>query len=143
MPLLGVVILSTVLLLITLISIVSAFAKSVKEAQTYVTPLMIVVILVGVTAMFGSGAKTELCYYLIPVYNSVQCMVGIFRLFRLTGFDFNGSGCQPGCHRLGGLPPDPDVQQRGHHVLPVTVNAQRAAASSPPLAQGRFRARDG
>ncbi len=76
--LLGVVILSTVLLLITLISIVSAFAKSVKEAQTYVTPLMIVVILVGVTAMFGSGAKTELCYYLIPVYNSVQCMVGIF-----------------------------------------------------------------
>ena len=24
------------------------------------------------------GAKTELCYYLIPVYNSVQCMVGIF-----------------------------------------------------------------
>lgn len=76
--LLGVVILSTVLLLITLISIVSAFAKSVKEAQTYVTPLMIVVILVGVTAMFGGGAKTELCYYLIPVYNSVQCMVGIF-----------------------------------------------------------------
>ena len=42
------------------------------------TPLMIVVILVGVTAMFGGGAKTELCYYLIPVYNSVQCMVGIF-----------------------------------------------------------------
>ena len=76
--LLGVVILSTVLLLITLISIVSAFAKSVKEAQTYVTPLMIVVFLVGVTAMFGGGAKTELCYYLIPVYNSVQCMVGIF-----------------------------------------------------------------
>ena len=76
--LLGVVILSTVLLLITLISIVSAFAKSVKEAQTYVTPLMIVVILVGVTAMFGGGAKTELCYYLIPVYNSVQCMGGIF-----------------------------------------------------------------
>lgn len=76
--LLGVVILSTVLLLITLISIISAFAKSVKEAQTYVTPLMILVILVGVTAMFGSGAKTELYYYLIPVYNSVQCMVGIF-----------------------------------------------------------------
>lgn len=76
--LLGVVILSTVLLLITLISIISAFAKSVKEAQTYVTPIMILVILVGVTAMFGSGAKTELYYYLIPVYNSVQCMVGIF-----------------------------------------------------------------
>lgn len=75
---LGIVILSTVLVLIALISIISAFAKSVKEAQTYVTPLMIVVILVGVTAMFGSGAKESLVYYLIPVYNSVQCMIGIF-----------------------------------------------------------------
>lgn len=77
---LGVVVLSTVLVLITLISIISAFAKTIKEAQTYVSPLMIVVMLVGVTAMFGDGAKTDLYYYLIPVYNSVQCMVGIFRL---------------------------------------------------------------
>lgn len=75
---LGVVVISTVLLLITLISIISAFAKSVKEAQTAVVPLMIVVMLVGITAMFGTGAKTEFYYYLIPIYNSVQCMVGIF-----------------------------------------------------------------
>ena len=75
---LGVVVISTVLLLITLISIISAFAKSVKEAQTAVVPLMIVVMLIGITAMFGTGAKTEFYYYLIPIYNSVQCMVGIF-----------------------------------------------------------------
>lgn len=75
---LGVVVISTVLLLITLISIISAFSKSVKEAQTAVVPLMIVVMLVGITAMFGTGAKTEFYYYLIPIYNSVQCMVGIF-----------------------------------------------------------------
>lgn len=75
---LAVVILSTVLLLITLISIISAFAKTIKEAQSYVSPLMIVVMLLGVTAMFGSGAKTDLVFYLIPIYNSVQCMVGIF-----------------------------------------------------------------
>lgn len=41
-------------------------------------PLMIVIMLVGITAMFGSGAQEEFFYYLIPVYNSVQCMVGIF-----------------------------------------------------------------
>lgn len=76
--LLGVVILSTVLLLVTLISIVSAFAKSTKEAQTYVMPLMILVMLLGVTAMFGGGAKESLVFYLIPLYNSVQCMVSIF-----------------------------------------------------------------
>ncbi len=76
--LLGTVILSTILLLITLISIVSAFAKSVKEAQSYVTPLMIFVMLIGVTAMFGSGPQTGIGFYGIPLYNSVQCMIGIF-----------------------------------------------------------------
>ena len=73
-----VVILSTVILLITLISVVSALAKTVKEAQMWVTPLMIVVMLIGVTAMFGGGAKSEWYYYLIPLYSSVQCMIGVF-----------------------------------------------------------------
>lgn len=76
--LLAIVILSTVLLLVTAISIISAFAKTVKEAQTYVTPVMVVVLLVGISAMFGEGAKTEWYYYLVPLYNSVQSMAGIF-----------------------------------------------------------------
>ena len=76
--LLAVVVLSTVLVIVTAISIISTFAKTIKEAQTFVTPVMIVGMLVGITAMFGSGAKTELFYYLIPLYNSVQCMIGIF-----------------------------------------------------------------
>lgn len=75
--LLGIVILSTVLFLVAIISIVSAFAKTIKEAQSYVTPLMIISMLVGITAMFGDGAKQEAFYYLIPLYNSVQCMSGI------------------------------------------------------------------
>lgn len=77
---LALVILSTILLIIALISIISAFAKTVKEATTAVTPLMIVVMLVGVTAMFGGGAQTEKAYYLIPLYNSVQSMSGVFSL---------------------------------------------------------------
>ena len=72
---LGIIILSTALVLVTLIS---AFAKTIKEAQTYVTPLMIVVMLIGITSMFGSGARSQIYYYLIPIYNSVQSMVGIF-----------------------------------------------------------------
>lgn len=75
---LAAVILSTVLLLVALISIISAYAKTIKEAQTSIMPLMIVVIFLGVTAMFGSGAKSQLAYYCIPLYNSVQAMVGIF-----------------------------------------------------------------
>lgn len=75
---LGVVILSTVLLLITMISIISAFAKSTKEAQTFVMPLMILVMFIGITSMFGSGASDNWYIYLIPLYNSVQCMTAIF-----------------------------------------------------------------
>ncbi len=72
------VILSTVLVVIGGISVLSGLAKSVKEAGTMVTPLMILVMLISITAMFGSGAPEEPWWYLIPFYNSVQCMNGIF-----------------------------------------------------------------
>lgn len=73
-----VVIFSTVLVIVGILSIVSAFAKTVKEASTYLAPIMIVVMLVGLTSMFGNGAPTEHYLYLVPIYNSVQCMNGIF-----------------------------------------------------------------
>lgn len=74
------VILSTVLVIIALISIVSAFAKNVKEATGWVTPIMIISMLIGVTSMIDSLCKTEPVWFLIPLYNSVQCMNGIFSL---------------------------------------------------------------
>jgi sodium transport system permease protein len=74
---LAVVILSTVLVLITVISIISAYAKTVKEAGTYVTPLMILSMIIGITGMFGLTV-TNPALYLIPIFNSVQCMIGIF-----------------------------------------------------------------
>ena len=73
-----VVIMSTVLLFIGIIAIISAFAKSVREANTMIMPMMIVVMLVGVSGMFTTGAQSDLWYYLIPTYNSVQCFVGVF-----------------------------------------------------------------
>lgn len=44
----------------------------------YLTPLMIVVMLVGALGMFGGATQTEPQFYLIPLYNSVQCMISIF-----------------------------------------------------------------
>lgn len=80
------VITSTVLVLITLVSIISAFAKSVKEATTLVMPLMIVVFLLGITSMFA-GATTNTVLYAIPIYNSVHVMSSIFSFnFNLTNF---------------------------------------------------------
>ena len=74
------VILSTVLVIVAVVSIISAFAKNVKEATGWVTPIMIVSMLFGVTTMVDSLSKTEPVWFLIPLYNSAQCMNGIFSL---------------------------------------------------------------
>ena len=76
--LLAAVILSTVLVLVTLTSILSAFAKTIKEAQTYAMPVMLLSMGLGITGMFGGGASQELTAYCIPLYNCVQCMTGVF-----------------------------------------------------------------
>ena len=72
------VILSTVMVLVSVIALISAFARSVKEAATTVSPLMIVVTFISLSPMLGHGGETPMYRYLIPIYNSVQCMNGIF-----------------------------------------------------------------
>lgn len=73
-----IVILSTVLVLVSAISLISAFAGSVKEASTTVSPLMILITFVSLAPMLTKENKIPLYRYLIPVYNSAQCMNGIF-----------------------------------------------------------------
>lgn len=78
------VILTTVLVLVGALAVISAFAKTVKEAGSMIMPLMVVVMVISVTSMLGSGAPKEFYWYLIPFYNSVQGMTVIF--------DFSYSG---------------------------------------------------
>lgn len=75
-----VVIVATTLLIVGAISIISALAKSVKEAGSMATPLMLAVTLTGVTNMMSNGMPEEAFWYLIPVYNTVQCMNGVFSM---------------------------------------------------------------
>lgn len=72
------VILTTILVIVAAMSVISAYAKSVKEASNAILPLMIVVIAVAVASMVTDGAPKEWYFYLIPFYNSVQSMNGIF-----------------------------------------------------------------
>lgn len=74
------IIISTVMVIVSVIAIVSAFAKSVKEATGWVTPIMLISMLIGITSMIESLCKTEPVWYMIPLYNSVQSMNGIFSL---------------------------------------------------------------
>lgn len=64
------VILTTVLILVSLISIISAFAKSVKEASGMVVPLMLVILACGIASMFAASL-TSIGFYFVPILNSV------------------------------------------------------------------------
>jgi len=68
---------STVFVIVGVISVISAYAKSLKEANTLITPIYILTILVGVSSMFGGGANSQYFMYMIPLYNTVQSMTAI------------------------------------------------------------------
>ncbi len=70
------IIISVVLVIISAFSVLSALAKSVKEAGTMITPLMIVIILLGVASMFLS-ANGSLGFYAIPLLGSGLAMSAI------------------------------------------------------------------
>lgn len=63
------VVLSTVLILITVIAIISAYAKSVKEASGLVVPVMLLTMLCGIFAMFANPVNS-IGLFFIPVFNS-------------------------------------------------------------------------
>lgn len=72
-------VLTSVLLMVSLVSVVSALAKSVKEATGYIGPLTVVIALLGFSTMFTQGtAPTGL--FFIPLLNSVLSMSEVFSL---------------------------------------------------------------
>jgi sodium transport system permease protein len=72
------IIFSSVLIMASAVSLLSALAKDVKNAGTMITPFMLVVMLCGLTPMFQSGTPENLMAYLIPFYNSIQVMTSVF-----------------------------------------------------------------
>ena len=78
------VMVTAVLLIVSLISIISSFAKSVKEATSFSVPLMIVVMLVGLSTMLFTVGPSAHAAFLIPIFNCVQVMAEIFS----SGFVF-------------------------------------------------------
>ena len=72
------IILSSVLIMASAVSLLSALAKDVKNAGTMITPFMLVVMFCGLTPMFQSGTPESLTTYLIPFYNSIQVMTAVF-----------------------------------------------------------------
>ena len=72
------IILSSVLIMASAVSLLSALAKDVKNAGTMVTPFMLVVMLAGLMPMFQNGVPGSLLVFLIPFYNSIEAMTAVF-----------------------------------------------------------------
>ena len=72
------VILSTVLLLVALISCISALAKSIKEAAGLCSPLNILTMVVSLVPMMGTEDLKKIGMFFVPILNSVLCMNAIF-----------------------------------------------------------------
>ncbi len=74
--LLASVIMSTTVLFVGILSIVSAFAKTVKEATSWSSPLMFVAVAISFATMFVTTNSPFA--YVVPLYNSAQCMSSVF-----------------------------------------------------------------
>lgn len=71
------VVVLTALFFTTILTIISTYAKSVKEAASLSTPLTMIVMVVGMTGMMSPAANSNVYMYFIPIYNSIQTFTGI------------------------------------------------------------------
>ncbi len=71
------VLIVTALILVSLVSIMSCFAKNTKEASMYSMPLMVISMAISMTSMIGIKANNNLLFA-IPLFNSIQLLSEIF-----------------------------------------------------------------
>jgi len=72
------IIFATVLIMASVVSLLSALAKDVKNAGTMITPFMLVVMLAGLIPMFQNGTAESFTAYIIPFYNSIEALTAVF-----------------------------------------------------------------
>ena len=71
-----VLLLGLVLLYVGIIGFVSLMAKNIKEAQSYIMPVYIIVMFAGMITMYSGDVTSG--SYMIPVYNTSAAFKGIF-----------------------------------------------------------------
>lgn len=69
------VVISTVLVMVSALSVVSAYAKSVKEANGLVAPVMILVMVCALCSIFLTSPSIG--FFFIPVLNSALCIAAL------------------------------------------------------------------
>ena len=73
---LGALLIALSFLYSTLIALVSVFAKSMKEASSYIMPVYMLILILGIATMFTTQ-NIENWYYAVPVFNTALALQGI------------------------------------------------------------------
>lgn len=82
-----IVIFSTVLVIVGIISMISAYAKTIKEASMLILPFYFISIIVGISTMFSGEAAANMSAYFIPIFNSVNMIISILTFeLNMTSF---------------------------------------------------------
>lgn len=69
---------STTLVFVSLLCVLSAYAKSIKEATSYAMPVMMIVVAGSLVGMILGEVPDSPIYFLIPVVNSALSIASIF-----------------------------------------------------------------
>lgn len=59
---------------VTLVSLVSVYSKTVKEASGYLSSVYIIIILIGLLTMYATSMETSIYLFGVPVYGSALCI---------------------------------------------------------------------
>lgn len=73
---LGALLVAIAFLYSTIIALLSVFAKSTKEANTYIMPVYMLVLIIGLITMFTTGEANNINFF-IPIYNNALAFQGI------------------------------------------------------------------
>lgn len=73
-----VLIIGVVLMYVSIIGLVAVLAKNIKEAQSYISPVYIVVLVAGMITMYTTDTEVSIVNYLIPLFGASNAFKGIF-----------------------------------------------------------------
>ncbi|MFP4077759.1 MAG: ABC transporter permease [Bacillota bacterium] len=71
------VLITTVIFVVGLVSVISAFAKTIKEASMLILPFYFLAMIVGILNSFGADVNQDALVHLIPIYGQINILAGI------------------------------------------------------------------
>ncbi len=77
----------TVIFIVGLISIISAYAKTIKEASMLIMPFYFIAMIIGIMNSFGAEVNQNPLVHLVPIYGPINMLSGVLLFdYSLTNF---------------------------------------------------------